>query len=105
MIDISDGLASEARHLAAASNAVIEIELERLPCIDGVAPGEAARSGEEYELLLTAPPDLETESFRTRFGVSLARIGRVSTRGRADVLFLLHGARVDVGSGYDHFSA
>lgn len=105
MIDISDGLASEARHLAAASNAVIEIELERLPCIEGVAPGEAARSGEEYELLLTAPPDLETEIFRTRFGVPLARIGRVSAAGRGDALFLLHGARVDLGSGYDHFSA
>lgn len=105
MIDISDGLVSEVRHLAAASNAVLEVALERLPCIQGTAPAEAARSGEEYELLFTAPWDLDVAAFRARFGLQLTRIGSVTEQGRAEVLFLLHGARVDLALGYDHFSA
>ncbi len=55
MIDISDGLAGDAGHLAAASGVGVAIELERVPCWPGVTPLAAVRSGEEYELLVAMP--------------------------------------------------
>ncbi|RMH55803.1 MAG: thiamine-phosphate kinase [Candidatus Hydrogenedentota bacterium] len=64
MIDISDGLSSELWHIAGDSRVRIEIESVRIPIFEGVEtvfenPIEAAlSSGEELELLATAPVPL-----------------------------------------------
>lgn len=55
MLDISDGLGADARHLGAASGVTIEIEPARLPLGPGITPEAALVSGEEYELLATIP--------------------------------------------------
>src|SRR5207248_4828018 len=79
MIDISDGLAGDAGHLAAASGVAIAIELERVPCWPGVTPRDAVRSGEEYELLVALPPrfdERDARAFRRATGLPPARLGR-----------------------------
>ncbi len=96
MLDISDGLAADARHLAAASGVGLEIALERLPCWDGVAPLAAAASGEEFELLVTLPP-----SFNAVPDFELTRIGECF---RGEGVRLLEGnTPVALPAGYDHF--
>ncbi len=67
MIDVSDGLGGDARHLAEASGVQLVVELDRLPLQEGVeALAAAARvdafdlaagRGEDYELLATVPPE------------------------------------------------
>ena len=57
MIDLSDGLATDAGHIASRSAARLTIGLARIPCAPGVSPEEAATGGDDYELLFTIAPD------------------------------------------------
>jgi thiamine-monophosphate kinase len=79
MIDISDGLAQDAGHIAAASGVAVELQLEKLPCWPGVTPAAAAVSGEEFELLVTLPADFkDAATFVKATGLPLTRIGSCS---------------------------
>ena len=102
-IDISDGLAADLGHLAAASSVRLEVALDDLPTVAGIAPLAAASSGEEYELVVAAPRPLDTEAFAERFGLPLTAIGR-AVSGPSEVVLTLGGARVAPASGHDHFS-
>ncbi|HLA91565.1 MAG TPA: thiamine-phosphate kinase [Gemmatimonadaceae bacterium] len=105
-IDCSDGVAADLGHVAAASRVRIVLDLDRLPCVSGATPDDAARSGEEYELLVTAPEGLDAGAFEREFGLPLTAVGRVERAGAggATVETLRGGVPVPAPRGHDHFT-
>lgn len=97
MLDLSDGLAADVQHLAAASYCAAEIELDRVPLGPGVPDGKfASEGGEDYELLVALPPDAAPPLL----DVKLTEVGRLVAG--SGVTFLQQGARVTL-QGFQHF--
>ncbi|GHA85230.1 thiamine-phosphate kinase [Cognatilysobacter bugurensis] len=86
-IDVSDGLLADLAHIARASGAAIEIDVDALPASDPLHATFArercrvlqATGGDDYELCFTAPPRhaAEIERAAADCAVRLTRIGRV----------------------------
>lgn len=115
-IDLSDGLSSDLGHLCDASGVGAEVNAARLPLSAetrtlaarlGLDPvGLALVGGEDYELLLTAPPPAVPElvaAVRVATGVPLTAIGAITPAAAGR--WLLHdGRRLPLAaSGWDHF--
>jgi thiamine-monophosphate kinase len=97
MIDLSDGLATDARHVAERSGVELRIRLDDLPRAAGVSPEQAATGGDDYELLVTVPADRRAAA---EAAMALTWIGEVS---EGDGLVLLGAAGPVSGlRGYEH---
>jgi thiamine-monophosphate kinase len=102
MIDISDGLAGDARHVAAASGVRLELDVARVPAGPGIAPEAAMQSGEEYELLACIPAvayGALAARWATLSPLPLTVVGVVGT-GHEGVT----SADAPVPRGFDHFA-
>jgi thiamine-monophosphate kinase len=77
LLDLSDGIARDAEHLAARSRCRVVVDLDRVPLAEGAEPDDLA-FGEDYELL-AAVEEAEEFSVVGRCeegeGVSLIRNG------------------------------
>ncbi len=111
MLDISDGLAADAGHLAAASGVVCELWIDAIPRLEGATLDDALAGGEEYELLVAMPPGFAVGDAAHRFGTPLTRIGTVRGTGSEPPGVVLRptaeaidGVRVDLPAGHDHLS-
>jgi thiamine-monophosphate kinase len=107
-LDVSDGVASDARQLAAASGVALVVDLDALPLQAGVSAVAAARGlhpsvlagsgGEDYELLVALDDGRAATA-----GVALTRIGRVEA-GPPSVRFTGVAADAEL-RGFDHLAA
>jgi thiamine-monophosphate kinase len=112
MIDVSDGLLQDVRHLCRASGVAAEVRLDALPvapaCVRALgsrAAGFAATAGDDYELVAAVPPARARLLARLapQLGCRLTPVGRIR-RGRPAVH--LAGAPRALGRrqpGFDHF--
>jgi thiamine-monophosphate kinase len=99
MMDLSDGLAQDLPRLAKASQVGFHLDLDKLPCHEGVTTDEALRDGEDYELLLTIPENklALVDQFRQRTDVPITLIGRITDP-------LSHSEELAQG-GWQHFQS
>ncbi|MEM7100607.1 MAG: thiamine-phosphate kinase [Pseudomonadota bacterium] len=94
-IDISDGLAQDAGHLAQASNLTLRLESNLIPVCPGANLEDALYGGDDYELLCTTSEECSLEQ------AGFIEIGGVA-RGAAGIV--LDGQPLQgQGVGYDHF--
>jgi thiamine-monophosphate kinase len=95
MLDLSDGIATDVRRLAAASGTGAIVELDRLPRAPGASVEQAAAGGEDYELLAAVPAG-------AAMPVPVTVVGRLTDGGAVSLV----GAAGDVSAlrGWDHFA-
>ncbi len=109
MIDLSDGLASDVRHICEKSGVGCRVGLDLLPVAGDTreylhSAGRdpeilAATGGEDYELLIAAPQEV-VETLTAESEVPVTVIGEVTEK---EVVFLRGGEPVENLSGWDHF--
>ncbi len=111
MIDLSDGLGGDARHLAECSGTGMRIQASALPLANGVAEVAAAAGlnplqlatsgGEDYELLAALPEERleEAASAMGEAEAMLAQVGEVVAEEGVEIR--LRGGRLLEPEGYD----
>jgi thiamine-monophosphate kinase len=110
MLDLSDGLATDAPRLGRASGVRLVVDLDALPLADGAGavaralgsePSHlAATAGEDYELLLTAPPEASSALEAAAEPAGLTWIGHVEA-GEPGAVLGGAGGELRAG-GYEH---
>ena len=114
LIDLSDGLAGDSAHLAAASGVQIVLEEAQVPvapiAAEVLGPEEALQAalhgGEDYELCFAAGPDaVDPSYFQDHFGLEVTRVGYV--REGSGVWIDRGGSQPEplMRSGFDHYTA
>jgi thiamine-monophosphate kinase len=114
MLDLSDGLAGDVRHLCRASNVGAVLRADRLPISAttrtiaaalGVSPVSLALSGgEDYELLIAISPHDVERAQDAAGAVPLTQIGEVVSQISGMILLTDSGEREELPpSGWTHF--
>ncbi|MBI5955807.1 MAG: thiamine-phosphate kinase [Chloroflexi bacterium] len=117
MIDLSDGLASDITRICEASRVGATIWAQHIPIslatravaqLVGKDPLDLALfGGEDYELLLTAPPEKANElaaAVLPATGTPLTVVGEIAPSQEGKTLVLKTGERVPLEArGWDHF--
>jgi thiamine-monophosphate kinase len=117
MIDVSDGVAGDLGHICEKSHVSARLEAARLPVraenreLARAARGDewhfALHGGEDYELLITAPPgraERLAQRITAETGTPVTTIGEVLPPEQPFQLVLLDGKTISLGAlGWDHF--
>lgn len=103
-IDISDGFASEIRHVTSASDCGARVELSRLPVWPTLEPMDGIKADDSYELLFTANQAHREQvlSVAHELRTPIVCVGEIIADRTVE--FLLEGKQVTPAAGFDHFA-
>ena len=107
MMDISDGLATDLRHILRSSGVGALLEANRIPAAVGLQ--EALYDGEDYEILFTVRPERAApllEAWSNRFSHRPTCIGEIN--GDQETLRIRTGGgetRLIGNKAFEHFSS
>lgn len=110
MIDVSDGLASEVRHICEESGVGAKIDWEKIPIANTTKTAAkmtksdphklALYGGEDFELVFTMAEN-NLENLRGRFR-DFSVVGKILDK-KEGVYILKSGQRISIGRGFNHF--
>lgn len=100
-IDVSDGFSTDLSHILEESRVSARIYKDRLPAWPGAEDRHILHGGEEYELIVTGPPDLP----RVIEGTPLVAVGEIIESATEPRILLIDGGRQTVLTphGWQHF--
>ena len=116
MMDISDGIDSDLKHILIASGVSAEINLDNFPLSKKISKAakvynfnpleKALAAGEDYELLLTVDGNKFeniSDDFNKKFSSSLLKIGKI-IEGKENLVYLMDGKKHNLSEkGFNHF--
>lgn len=111
MMDVSDGIASDLRHILKASKVGAEIDIESLPISDELKTASAGKgwnpvrlaltAGEDYELLFTCTPEALEE---IKAEIKVTPIGRIIASDMPEITYMKGGEKsAEDFMGFTHF--
>jgi thiamine-monophosphate kinase len=111
MIDLSDGLATDLRHILKASNCGAVLDVEAIPISeaarnarDGLSPlDHALIDGEDFELCFTVDPNVGRQLMAlTHFKDHLSKVGVITEGINFDMRDPLGKLTPVIGKGFEH---
>jgi thiamine-monophosphate kinase len=114
MIDLSDGLATDLRHILESSSTGAEIQITSIPVAESLemlsgpdAINHALCDGEDFELLFTVPKQRAAtlqDEWRKTFELPLSCIGSITENTGMVMAVSADGATSEMtAQGFDHF--
>lgn len=104
MMDLSDGLASDVRHIMEQSGVGADIDVSRVPYVTTIE--DAVNGGEDYKLLLTADSAMCNElcaQFEQQFGYPLSVVGEITDQAGTLRWFDDSAPIAPSWAGFQHF--
>lgn len=111
MIDVSDGLGSEVKHICEASNVGARIDFEKIPLSKQTINSAKTLSldpydfalygGEDFELVFTISSE-NLEKLKKEFS-DFTVVGKILEKSEGTYV-LKENKKLKIGKGYDHFS-
>lgn len=104
MIDVSDGLAPDLKHILDSSEVGALLYEENIPLHTGVSVANAMYDGEDFELLFTLPKAQANKLMKRKLSMKFYHIGEIVPKAKKFLVVDKDGKHKDISrKGFRHF--